>query len=205
MNDPDEGSAPGTDDSSNSNMTPPTAAELAELSEALSTARAAVGELEFRVARLQLGQAGTIARLPEHKELVARLDRLTGLSEQFWTTVRQAMGELRGAEELEIGDSGLIVIVVEAKPDAITIRRNGRNESYRLADMPPGLALAIADRTLDASSSDTPLMKGACLGAMKNPKQMHIDEAKRYWERARTQGAEVDDLLKTLTDSYGLK
>ena len=205
MNDPEEGSTPGTDDASNPKMTPPTAAELTELSEALRTARAAVGELEFRIARLQLSKAGTIARLPEHKELVARLDRLTGLSEQFWTTLRQAMGELRGAEELPIGDSGLIVIVVEAKPDAITIRRNGRNETYPLSDLPPGLALAIADRTLDASSSDTPLIKGACLGAMKNPKQMHIDEAKRYWELARTQGADVDDLLKTLTDSYELK
>lgn len=205
MNTPDEGSAPATNDTSDSKMSPPTPAELADLSDALRTARAAAGELEFRVARLQLTKAGTIARLPEHKELVTRLERLTGLSEQFWTNVRQAMGELGGAEELPIGDSGLIVIVVEVKPGAITIRRNGRNETYPFADMPPGLALAIADRTLDASSSDTPLMKGACLGSMKNSKQMHIDEARRYWELARTQGAEVDDLLKTLADSYELK
>lgn len=203
MNDPEEGSAP--DSASSPAMTPPTAAELAELSKALVTTQAAVGDLEFRIARIQLGKATTIAKLPEHQSLVARLDRLTRLSEQFWTTVRRAMGELRGAEELSIGDSGLIVIVVEVKPDAITIRRNGRNETYLLPDIPPGLALAIADRSFDAASSETPLMKGACLGTMKNPKQMHIDEAKRYWELARTQGAEVDDLLKTLTDNYELK
>jgi hypothetical protein len=197
MNDPEE--------TPSATATPPTAEELAELSKTLTTARNAAGEHEFRIARMQLVKAGTLARLPEHQAMVTRLDRLVSLSEQFWVAVRQAMSELQGAEELPIGDSGLIVIVVDVKPGVITIRRNGRNESFLVPDMPPGLAFAIADRKLDAAASDTSLMKGACLGAMKNPKQIYIDEAKRYWEIARTQGVQVDDLLLALSDTYELK
>jgi hypothetical protein len=204
MNDPDD--SPGATESPADGPRPqPTAAEFADLSRTLQTAKNAVGEHEFGIARMQVGKAAGLARLPAHQAMVTRLDRLIGLSQQFWTIVRQAMSELRGAEELPIGDSGLIVIVVDVQPDAITIRRSGRNETYLVADMPPGLAFAIADRRLAANAVETPLMKGACLGAMKNPKQIHVEEAKRYWELARTKGAEVDDLLATLTDSYELK
>ncbi len=184
---------------------PLTAEQLAQLSKAMLTARAALGELEFRIARAELDKATALARLPEHRAALSRLDQLAVCAERFWMAVRQAMRELRGAEELAIGDSGLIVIVVEVKPDGITIRRNGRNETYLLADMPPGLALAIADRALDASTADAALLKGACLAAMKNPQPIHLEEATRFWEQARQQGAEVDPLLQTLTDTYEWK
>jgi hypothetical protein len=204
MDEPDD--AADAPDQPPTGTTPPaTAALLAELSETLLTAKNAAGEHEFGIARAQLGKAAALARSPEHQAVVTRLQRVVGLSEEFWTIVRQAMSELQGAEELPIGDSGLIVIVVEARPGTIVIRRSGRNESYPVADIPPGLAFAIADRKLDPRTAETALMKGACLAAMKNPKPIHVEEARRYWEMARSQGAEVDDLLATLTDSYAWK
>ena len=95
-------------------------------------------------------------------------------------------------------------MVVENGRDSITIRNQGRNITYPLADLPAGLALAIARRSMDEDDPQTQVLFGAGLVTAKDSKPLYIDEARRYWERAAASGADVEDLLATLTDSYKL-
>ena len=97
-----------------------------------------------------------------------------------------------------------MVIVVETGPSSITIRNQGRNTRYSFTEMPPGLALAIAKQRLHGSDPDDLLLLGACLATTANQKPAYLDEARKYWMLAQMAGAEVDDLLLTLSDSYDL-
>jgi hypothetical protein len=45
---------------------------------------------------------------------------------------------------------------------------------------------------------------GACLATCEQPKPQYLEEARKYWLQAQAAGADVDDLLQTLTDSYQL-
>ncbi len=185
---------------------PPTTShtELVRLGQTLTAARQALAEHHFETAKKDLTQAESLAVLPEHKAMVQRLRRLAECGERFWKVVGNVVDAFRGTEELTVGSEGLIVIVVETGPSSITIRNQGRNTRYAFADMPPGLALAIAKQQLDGGDPEDLVLLGACLATAADPKPIYRDEARKYWMLAQTAGAEVDDLLLTLSDSYDL-
>jgi hypothetical protein len=185
-----------------SDTQPAAQAELAELGKALQQARSAIADHQFRVADRVLEKAATLATSAEHQAMVARLRHLGQRAEQFWNVVAAAARGLSAAEELKIGASDLIVVVVETARDSITIRNQGRNVKYSLTDMPPGLALAIARRAVNENDAQTLILFGACVATVKDLKPMHVDEARRYWEQAKERGADVNDLLAALTDKY---
>ena len=142
----------------------------------------------------------------EHQALVGRLQRLGQCANEFWNVVTTGARKLQATEELRIGsgDLDVIVVVVENGRDSITIRNQGRNIAYPLADLPAGLALAIARRSLNEADPQTQVLFGAGLVTVKDVKPEYIDEARRYWERAAASGADVEGLQATLTDSYKL-
>lgn len=183
---------------------PPTPQQLAELSRSLQAARAALAQREFPAAEKQLAAAQMAAVTPEHKDLVNRLQTLAQYTQQFWQVVAAALQSVRAAEELTFDSGQLVVLVVETGPDWITVRREGRNERYALNKMPPGLALALAKRQLDPERAEDLLLLGACLATCEQPKPLYLEEARKYWLQAQAAGADVDDLLQTLTDSYQL-
>jgi hypothetical protein len=106
----------------------------------------------------------------------------------------------RGAEEITAGAGSFVVLVVETGPDSITVRKEGRNFRYTFQTMPPGLALAIAREQLDGHNAEDLLQLGACLASTADRKRLYLEEARKYWLRARAAGADVDRLLLTLTD-----
>jgi hypothetical protein len=183
---------------------PPKPAELARLSELLSAAQAALGKHEFEAAIGGLREAQELAVLPEHQALVARTRQLAEHAQGFWQTVAAVVAGFQGAEELKIGSGNLIVLVVEASPDSLTVRREGRNYSYSFREMPPGLALAIAKTRIRGDDPAGLLQLGACLATLTDRKPIYLDEARRYWLQAQAAGADVEQLLLTLTDSYDL-
>lgn len=174
-----------------------------ELSRLLLQAQAALAERQFRVADRMLEQAVGLATNPVEQATVARLRQLGTSAEAFWQVVATAIPRLRAAQELTIGASAdRLVIVVEAGPDSLTIRDQGRNTRYELATMPPGLALAIARSAVDVNDSQSLVLFGACAATVKDRQPVHVDEARRYWEQAQSRGADVDDLLGSLRDTY---
>ena len=183
---------------------PPSHTDLAHLGQSLTSARQALAEHRFETARKELAVAESLAVLPQHKALVQRTRRLAECGERFWNVVANVVTAFKGAEELTVGASKLMVIVVETGPGSITIRSQGRNTRYTFTAMPPGLALAIAKQQLDIEDPDALVLLGACLAMVADQKPEYLEEAHKYWTRAQMAGAEVDNLLLTLTDSYDL-
>jgi len=175
------------------------AALPAELDKALRQARDALADHDFRVAGRILEKAATLAGDPDQRAMVERVRELGQRAEQFWAVVSDAAAQLHAAEELSIGTAGeLVVVVVEAGPDAVTIRRDGRNVKYALAEMPAGLALAIARRVVDTREAETLVLFGACLLTARDATPAYVEQARRYWEQAQQLGADVDGLLHLL-------
>jgi hypothetical protein len=177
-------------------------ATLRQLSQALTAAQVALGKHDFQSARRQLRDATAVAVRDDHKAIVAGLTELTAHADKFWMTVASQLQKFQGAEELTFGSGKLIVSVVESSANSITIHIAGKNVRYELTDMPPGLALAVAKLRLDVNNPDHLLQLGACLATVADRKPVYLDEARKYWEQAETLGADVSQLLLTLTDSY---
>lgn len=177
-------------------------ATLRQLSRALTAAQVALGKHDFQQARQQVKAASALAASDDHKSMVAGVAELTDHANKFWMTVASQLQRFQGAEELTFGSGELIVSVVESSPNSITIHMAGKNMRYELAEMPPGLALAIAKLQLDLNNPDHLLQLGACLATVSDRKPVYLDEARKYWEQAEALGADVSQLLRTLTDSY---
>jgi hypothetical protein len=195
---------PNVDAPTASTDSPPAAAELRRLGELLQQARSAIAVHQFRVAGEALQKAAAVAKTAEHEALVGRWQRLNQCAGEIGDVVTAAALKLQPVEEISIGSGELIVVVVETGRDSITIRNQGRNITYPLADLPAGLALAIARRNLNEDDPQNQVLFGAGLVTANDTKPLHIDEARRYWQRAASAGVAVEDLLATLTDSYKL-
>jgi hypothetical protein len=181
-----------------------TPAELKQLGQLLNRARSALSQHEFVESRRLVEQAGQLAKSDEHVALVDRLRMLAELAEQFWSGVATATRKLQATQEIKVGSGDLIVVVVETGPDWLTIRNQGRNTRYLVAEMPPGLALAIARQSMNEDDPQTQLLFGAGLATVKDLKPAHLEEARRYWERAAAAGADAAPLQAALTDNYEL-
>lgn len=194
----------GTDVTSPPEPATATPAELKKLGQLLNRARAALSQHEFAESRRLVEQAGQLAKSDEHVALVERLRVLTEMAEQFWSGVATAIKQLQATQEIQVGSGDLIVVVVEVGPDWLTIRNQGRNTRYLVAELPPGLALAIARQSMNEDDPQTQLVFGAGLATVKDLKPIHLEEARRYWERAAAAGADAAPLQAALADQYEL-
>jgi hypothetical protein len=179
-----------------------TSEELKQLGQTLGRARSALSQHEFVEVRRLLEQAGKLAKSDEHVAIVERLQRLADLAEQFWSGVATATRQLQATQEIRVGSGDLIVVVVEIGPDWLIVRNQGRNTRYLIGEMPPGLALAITRQSMNEDDPQTQLLFGAGLATVKDLKPVHLEEARRYWERAAAAGADAAPLQSVLTDKY---
>jgi hypothetical protein len=195
---------PPKEESGGTEPTDTDSADGKRLTESLQAARSAIEQRDFDSARLELDKARLLAQSPEHKAQVQRLEAIGYQCQEFWDAVARAVSQLQGTEELSIGGGKLIVIVVEAGSDWLTIRRGGQNERYTLKDMPVPLALALVDRVLPPEAPKTLVMKGACLAMDREATDEYLDKALSLWLQAQKQGADVSQLAEALEDSRDL-
>jgi len=180
-------------------VTPP---DLSQLYATLRAAKKALGQRDFVAAERNLRQAAGAVQGAEQEALVVRLTEISRLDQQFWQVVERQIAKFSGAEELAVGESGLMVIVVEANSNSIVIRRNGKNQRYVLNNMPIGLAMAVFNHHRDTKDPSLLLLRGAALAAATPSDPAYIAEARRVWTEAGKLGADVDDLILTLGDTY---
>ncbi len=179
----------------------PSAAELKELSTALTGARRSVGEQEFAIAESFLSKAEAVAKLPVHQAQVERLRAIAAYVKQFSEAVVAAVKALNAGDSIKVGNS-TIVAFVEARPDAVVLRVTGMNRTFKLNKLPAGLAIAIAETHLAEKDPATLLIKGAYLLTNPNSNEEAIAKARRYFETAAAAGAQIDDLLAIFDDKY---
>jgi hypothetical protein len=163
---------------------------------ALMSVRYYLARRDFDQATLQLAAAETAtAKAPNKKADVQRVQSLAQYVTQFWDAVRAAVQPLESGEQLMI--AGITVGVVEVQPDGVVLRQNGQNITHKYRDMRTGLAVGLAERSLQKGDAATELV----LGAFKaiNPTSSR-DEARTHWQTAQQLGAEdqVTELLPEL-------
>jgi hypothetical protein len=186
------------------NPTPPvtvTKAEVAQLVKALEAAKAALGEANFQAADTNIDKAGSLAKLPKHQEAVARLQEISRYAQKFHEGVKAAAKGMQAGETFKVGTSTQVTFV-EAKADKIILRIAGTNKTYPLNDLPPGLALAIAEFKLPSSDPTSHVIEGAYLLVHKRADSETREKARSLWGQAQSTGINLNHLMPFLNDDY---
>jgi len=152
----------------------------------LTAARRAMSERKLDKAHARLHAAMDLARSPYEVAEVERVEKLLGSLETFWRTVREEAAILRPAQEIKMGDE--YIILSEARGGVLTFRYAGRFVQYQALELPPKLAVALAERRLKPDRSETHLHVGSFLAV---DAQGDRQEARRRWEQAGEPGAEL--------------
>ncbi|MBC8422728.1 hypothetical protein H8E07_01265 [bacterium] len=160
--------------------------------QALADARSSMSEHHLEGARGHLRAAVERATTPEEEAEADRLDTLLGHLEEFWKGMSRAVARLRGAEELKIGET--IVVVVEASAEELTIKAAGQVRTYAIAEMPFRLVEELADLKLGRDPA-TKVLVGTY--HLVDPKG-DPDRTRRLWEEAGQGGLDVKDLVPEL-------
>ncbi len=176
-------------------------ARLQSLVTALETAKAAAAEQNFALADEQLKRAASLAGLPEHRLAVARLAEIANYARQFHDALAAAVGSMQAAETFKL-PSGTEVAFVEGFSDKVTLHVLGLNTTYAFRDLPPALALALADRRLSPRHAATPLVKGAYLALYKQQDSRVQEKARSLWEEAEAAGIKTAHLMPFFTENY---
>jgi hypothetical protein len=179
-----------------------TRAELVALGEALQTARTALGEQNFDVAKAELAKAAELAKLPAHVAKLERLKLLALYVEGFWDAVAQAVAGLEGTDEFMVGST--VVVVVETSPESIVIKANGLRRQYAIRQLPPGLAVAIADQWFEQGKPENLVFKGAYIAVMRNADAEDLAKGREWWRQAQAGGVDIAELLPVYEDTYDL-
>jgi hypothetical protein len=175
--------------------------EIQVVIKALDKAKVALAEQNFKTADDELAKAQSVAKLPKHQAAVARLREVGGYVKRFRDAVTAAVGGMQAGETFQVGGSTQ-VSYVEGMKDKVVLRINGMNRTYAFSDLPPGLALVIADFKLPAGDSASRVVKGAYLAVHKRADSETQDKAKALWQEAQAMGADTSHLMPLLSDDY---
>lgn len=152
-------------------------------------------------AKSQLSAAERLVDATSAAPSVARFATLVDYVEQFWQAYDEGLRGLEG-DEFTFGDRR--VFVVEARPQRLTLRVDGRNRRFNGRQLPPRLALAVAGRGLSRQAASSPVFESAYL-IVQTP--MDRDAVLGRWETARRAGADLGDFPHILDDwqAFGLE
>ena len=167
------------------------------LGEALQRARSNLGLRKWSAIQSHLDRARHHARLPHHRENVARLQRLHHYVTEFWEAVREGLGVLDAGMEMPVKDS--VVIVVEASEERLILRANGTNRTFLFNEIPGKLAVVLADQWFHQEAASTPLIKGAFMAVDPDFDKASALEMIRS---APTRNQDVLDVLQAVEDTY---
>lgn len=178
----------------------PSMASLKEWNNAMKEARTAIDQLDFEKFHKQMEIAIPLSKTDELIAKQSRLDQLGQLYEIFISSMKDAKKKLRATEVLNVGKRK--ITIVETTEKELIIRVDGKNEKYAWDKMPLGIALALADLTLnDVGPTDLAARAAFCsLSPTKN--ELHEKRAKEFFEKSVGKGEIRPDLPQALTDSY---
>jgi len=175
--------------------------EVATLATALKSARAKLEGSDFDGALAELRKVESLPKLPEHQAKCERLRLLTEYASNFRSALMEAIKNLEAGDEITAG-ANAAAGVVGVTADQITLRIDGRNRSYPINNLSPGLAVAIADRWLDQNDPVCLVAKAAYLASLKDAGDDRLAKAREWFQEASKSGVDVGDLAKVIDDKY---
>ena len=178
----------------------PSMASRKEWNSVMKEARAAIDQLDFEKFHKQMEIAIPLSKTDEMIAKQSRLDQLGQLYEIFINSMKDSKKKLRATEVLNVGKRK--ITIVETTEKELIIRVDGKNEKYAWDKLPLGIALALADLTLnDVGPTDLAARAAFCsLSPTKN--ELHEKRAKEFFEKSVGKGEIRPDLPQALTDSY---
>ncbi len=180
----------------------PTPQELAALGTALNEAKYALMDKRLDDADKTLADAESLAKLPEHKDMVTRAKLVAAYIREFWKAVADGVQQLDALDELKYKDN--VIVIVEVQPDLLVFRYEGATQRRPINHLPDGLAILVADKVLDPNAASTRLLKGALYAVNVEKDPEYATKARRYWEEATAMGGEGRQLIPYLDDNYEL-
>lgn len=181
----------------------PERSTVEDLERHLVKAKQALSEHNQDVFNRAIEQAEGKAVLPEHQAMVSRLKLLAMLSGEYRQAIVKSFEAMDGGENFKVGSSTQVAFVEFTGKKAI-VRVAGANREYPLADLPPGLGVAVAHFTLKSDDPSTLLMEGAYLFAHRKAGDEEIERATELWSLADAGGSSAMELMPILKDKYEL-
>jgi hypothetical protein len=178
-------------------------ADLRSLAQSLTTARTAIGEMNFTVANQEIAKSLALAKLDEHKAKIRRLQLLSDYVARFRAAIDATLGRVSAGDQIDLGDNRSFGIV-EKKPDELIIRVSGQNQTFPMAELPAGLATRLAEMSLDKASPETIAMKAAFVSVDPKISSDSLEKVRAWWDEAASV-RDVPDLLLAINDDYSLK
>lgn len=180
-------------------LIPPTSAELNQLADALIAARSALETGKISEAKTSVQAAEAVAKLPEHREMVTRVEQLTEHVELFYAAVQ------RGLEMLNVGDEvavlHTVVTVKESGPTGLTIDLAGAEMQFKTPEtIPHALAKYLAEKGLDMNAAKSRAIIGSSHAILSDPQKQ--SEATGWFNQAAAGGADVEGMIAMLSDRY---
>jgi hypothetical protein len=182
----------------------PTADQVRTLARSLKTARDALSDYRFDLARSELDKARSLPMWPEHRTKYERLDVLRQHAETFYRALSGAVQGLTPGDGIQLAPNTEVGVVSVAE-GTLTVRAAGLNREHRVSELPPDLALAIADQFIEQQGDDAPAFKAAFLITHKKATEAQLRQAHEWWKSAKTSGAEVANLERAIDDRYDLE
>ena len=172
----------------------------ADWAAAMMKAKESVHRADFVAFHKQIELALPLSTTEEMQAKHARLDQLGQLYAIFIKSLREAKSNMRGAETLSIGK--LRVGIVEVKDDVLIVRIDGTNKPYAWDQLPPGIAMAIADLTL-SDQDPTDLAARAVYFSLSPARNELFEKRVTDWfEKSVGKKTIRKDLVQALSDTY---
>ncbi|MFO0817325.1 MAG: hypothetical protein U1A77_05255 [Pirellulales bacterium] len=169
----------------------PSKDELSTLARALETARIAISEQQYEVAKQEIEKAEAIAKVPAHVARVERLKVLNHFCQEFRAALRDAVKNLKAGEAITVKTTTVGIVETFSGQDKIILRVAGMNRTYRFEELPIGLAVAIADMWLDKTQASSLVIKAAYVGAHKSATAEMKGKAREWLDEAQAKLPEV--------------
>lgn len=178
----------------------PMMASTKEWAVVMKEARSAVERGDFPGFHKQMELAIPLSKTDDMIAKQARLDQLGQLYEIFINSLKDSKSKLWATEVLVVGKRKINIVEITATE--LIIRVEGKNEKYAWDQLPLGIALALADLTLnDLGPTDLAARAVYCsLSPAKN--ELYEKRAREFFEKSVGKGEIRADLPQALTDTY---
>jgi hypothetical protein len=156
---PDESDDPEPDEPDPDEPTMPDEPEAmpadVDVPQALSAVRYALAHKNLTLARGQLDAALSAVPEGDLATEVARIELIYGFVEQFWKAVDESISAIAEATDFPFGEDDR-ASMVEKSPEMIILRIRGQNHEFALDNLPPKVAVALAENYF---AKDDPVTK----------------------------------------------
>jgi curved DNA-binding protein CbpA len=169
-------------------------------SKAMNQARQAIQAQDFVVFHREIERALGISVNEEKMASTRRLDALGQAFEKGIELVQQSLRKLKAGEEITYGSLAKAA-VVEVKEEAIILRLQGENRTYRYDKIPMGIIVGLLQSQLTESPVDQ-LILGALYLLDPRSNDVTRPQAKRYFDKAAESDDKYRNLEEVLKDTY---